>query len=569
MPRKLTQEEVLERFRAAHGDRYDYAVVVYVNSTKKVRVICQQHGPFEVQAGHHMKGTGCARCYFESQKLTRDDFISRSLDKHGDRYDYSLVPVPFPGSQAKITIKCRVHDDEFEQNANAHMDGHVGCMECRSEIGRGSKNADGGRVTVSQATDDFISRAKEIHGDCYDYSKTVYRSLKEKITVRCPDHGPFRQDPGNHLKGQGCVRCANEKRGEGSLKAKCKELGLDHWRVQKRVLSGMPEERALREGYVRADRETATAVTVHDVFYPNIEEACRQLQPKASPTTVARWIREGLTPEEAFARDPKPGFQSGAIYRVTQISTGRAYIGQTVQTIDERWASHVQQAGKKSILGEQSLHEAIREFGMEDFEIEQIDTADSPKELARLEKEWIKHIGTLFPEGFNLNKGGSTGGSLKKPCNVDEKRFESQKAAIAYIAETRGISKAAAAKRVQKGRLDVKTPAERGQSRVKTKEYKAWSGMKDAVSSASKYFLPGVDLHPAWKADFDVWLEDVGMAPSPAHRFVRIDKRRGFVPGNCAWMTPKEDAVARKASGQTLFNGVTPRHVRNASRKAR
>ncbi|TFL16039.1 GIY-YIG nuclease family protein [Jannaschia formosa] len=567
MPRKLTQEDVLGRFRSAHGDRYDYSQTAYVNSGEKVTVICREHGPFHVLAGHHMKGTGCRKCYFDSQKITREDFIKRSQAHHGERYDYGLVPDPFPGTQAKVSIRCREHACEFEQDVSAHMGGHTGCMECRSEIGRGSKNAHGERITVAEATALFVERAREAHGDRYDYSGTVYRSLRDPVTIHCPDHGPFHHDPANHLRGKGCKICANEAKGKGSLKERCKELGLNYWRIQKRVLAGMPEERALREGFVRADRETATALTVHGTFYPNIEEACRQLQPKASPTTIARWVREGLSPEEAFNRDPKPGFAGGTIYKVTQLSTGRSYIGQTVQKLDDRWASHVQQARNESISSDASLHHAIREFCADDFEIEQIDVADSPETLRRLEREWIDRFQTLAPDGFNLNRGGSTGGSLKKPCDVDGKRFESQKAAIKYVMETRNISRSAAAKRLQMGKLDVKAPAKKGESRVKTKEYKAWSGMKDAVSPRSKYFLPGVDLHPAWRADFDVWLKDVGMAPSPRHRFVRIDKRQGFVPANCAWMTPKEDMEARKASGMTLFNGVKPLHVRNCENR--
>ena len=33
--------------------------------------------------------------------------------------------------------------------------------------------------------DDFISKAKEIHGDKYDYSKVVYKNNKTKVTILC------------------------------------------------------------------------------------------------------------------------------------------------------------------------------------------------------------------------------------------------------------------------------------------------------------------------------------------------------------------------------------------------
>ncbi|WP_275570003.1 GIY-YIG nuclease family protein [Psychromarinibacter sediminicola] len=323
----------------------------------------------------------------------------------------------------------------------------------------------------------------------------------------------------------------------------------------------MSREKALQHGYVRGQKNTATAITVHGIRYPNIAEAVRELKPKASATSILRWIRKGMSPEDAFAKDPKPGFANGIIYKVTQLSTGRLYVGQTVMELDDRWQKHCEDADKGTISSEDSLHHAMRESGKGDFRIEPIAKTNRPGELGALEIRWIDKLRTLYPDGFNLNRGGSSGGSLKQPVDIDGKRFDSHGAGVKYISETRGISISAAKKRLEKGRIDVKKPAKPGESRVKSKEYKAWSLLKDYTSPASKAYLPGVDVHPAWREDFDVWLGEVGTAPTPQHRFVRIDKRLGFVPGNCAWMTSKEDTSARLRSGQKLFNGVQPRHV--------
>ena len=51
MPKKLTQDEILEAFTRIHGARYDYSLVRYANSTAKVTVICREHGAFDVTAG--------------------------------------------------------------------------------------------------------------------------------------------------------------------------------------------------------------------------------------------------------------------------------------------------------------------------------------------------------------------------------------------------------------------------------------------------------------------------------------------------------------------------------------
>ena len=44
-------------------------------------------------------------------------------------------------------------------------------------------------------TIDFIIRAKEVHGDKYDYSKVEYVNNKTKVCIICPEHGEFWQRP--------------------------------------------------------------------------------------------------------------------------------------------------------------------------------------------------------------------------------------------------------------------------------------------------------------------------------------------------------------------------------------
>lgn len=56
-------------------------------------------------------------------------------------------------------------------------------------------------------TQQFIEKARKVHGDFYDYSKVDYQGNKIKITIICPIHGEFQQAPHNHLNGQGCPKC--------------------------------------------------------------------------------------------------------------------------------------------------------------------------------------------------------------------------------------------------------------------------------------------------------------------------------------------------------------------------
>ena len=68
-------------------------------------------------------------------------------------------------------------------------------------------------------TEEFIARAKEVHGDKYDYSKSKITKMVDKIEIICIDHGSFWQAPITHKQGVGCPNCANESRhGHGLTK---------------------------------------------------------------------------------------------------------------------------------------------------------------------------------------------------------------------------------------------------------------------------------------------------------------------------------------------------------------
>ena len=56
-------------------------------------------------------------------------------------------------------------------------------------------------------TEDFIQKAHEVHGDKYDYTKSIYTKRHEKLIITCPVHGDFVQEAGAHLCGQGCPKC--------------------------------------------------------------------------------------------------------------------------------------------------------------------------------------------------------------------------------------------------------------------------------------------------------------------------------------------------------------------------
>ena len=60
-------------------------------------------------------------------------------------------------------------------------------------------------------TEQFIEKARMVHGDKYDYSNTDYKMAKEKVCIICPKHGEFWQTANSHLSGHGCKKCSIEE----------------------------------------------------------------------------------------------------------------------------------------------------------------------------------------------------------------------------------------------------------------------------------------------------------------------------------------------------------------------
>lgn len=64
-------------------------------------------------------------------------------------------------------------------------------------------------MTQVSKTNLFISKAKKIHGERYDYSIVDYINAKTKIKIICKTHGEFLQTPSNHLSNYNCQKCSN------------------------------------------------------------------------------------------------------------------------------------------------------------------------------------------------------------------------------------------------------------------------------------------------------------------------------------------------------------------------
>src|SRR5690606_19306523 len=95
------------------------------------------------------------------------------------------------GSKEKVCIICPEHGDFF-QTPDSHLNGQR-CPKCSN--------------VHKYNTEEWVEKILKVHGNKYDYSKTIYVNNSTKICIICKEHGEFWQTPANHLKGKNCPRC--------------------------------------------------------------------------------------------------------------------------------------------------------------------------------------------------------------------------------------------------------------------------------------------------------------------------------------------------------------------------
>ena len=127
---RLTQDDFVKMSSIKHNNKYTYNNFIYTKNICRSFVTCPVHGDYLQRAADHLAGCGCNQCEVDAladrTRLTREQFIERAVDTHGDRYDYSKVV--YKNTISAVTIICKYHG-EFDQSASGHLGGK-GCPTC-------------------------------------------------------------------------------------------------------------------------------------------------------------------------------------------------------------------------------------------------------------------------------------------------------------------------------------------------------------------------------------------------------------------------------------------------------
>lgn len=199
---KRTKEDFVFEANKVHDGLYSYNTFDYKDMHTKGEIYCTKHKLyFQMTPQHHISGQGCPKCRYEktskSKSLGTERFVEKAKTIHGDKYDYSKVEYVNYGTNVKLI--CPKHG-EFNILPLNHLFKHKpqGCPKCGIE-----------KCAVARSFDnnEFIRRARNVHGDRYNYSNVEYYRSDGKLKIICPIHGEFKQIARNHLQGQGCPKC--------------------------------------------------------------------------------------------------------------------------------------------------------------------------------------------------------------------------------------------------------------------------------------------------------------------------------------------------------------------------
>lgn len=138
-------------------------------------------------------------------------------------------------------------------------------------------------------TEDFVKKAKTLHGNSFDYSLVEYKKYKTKIEIICNSHGKFYQTPSDHLQGAGCPYCKAEKQSRST------RLTTEQFVVNARNIHGSLYDYS-RVNYVNSQTKVDIVCKEHGSFWqtPNNHLSQTHKCPKCSTGNISNlekmWI---------------------------------------------------------------------------------------------------------------------------------------------------------------------------------------------------------------------------------------------------------------------------------------
>lgn len=201
---KVSLKEFRNRLDSVFNGRITFKDEDWLGYRENMDFFCTEHGErFSRQPALLLRTTGCSVCRKQRGKYkskSKEKFLKEVAEVHGDRFDYSNAE--FKSYTDKVEIKCVKHSEVFWQSPSKHVFSQGGCPSCKLEtIASHHKHS----------KEEFVAKAREVHGDKYNYSEVEYVNCDTNVKIYCKRHKDyFMQTPYSHTRGSSCPKCSIE-----------------------------------------------------------------------------------------------------------------------------------------------------------------------------------------------------------------------------------------------------------------------------------------------------------------------------------------------------------------------
>jgi hypothetical protein len=120
---KSNTKEFIEKSKQIHNDKYDYSKVDYKNVSDKVIIICPTHGDFIQTPNTHLCGAGCQKCANKMYIFTNSDFIEKAKILHGNKYNYDMINYTKMSEKVIILCPIHKEFEQTPSNHITHKQG--------------------------------------------------------------------------------------------------------------------------------------------------------------------------------------------------------------------------------------------------------------------------------------------------------------------------------------------------------------------------------------------------------------------------------------------------------------
>lgn len=283
--------------------------------------------------------------------------------------------------------------------------------------------------------------------------------------------------------------------------------------------------------------------------FPSIVRFLKAIGKDEMKSAVHGRLKAGWNLDDAVIEPVSVG--PGRIYRLASRTTNKAYVGLTTTSLRMRWSYHVRNA----LRGAQGpLAAAIRQFGVEYFDLEVLEEVSEDNLLSAREVYWINKLKTLEPDGYNRLTGGQVGGSWGRRTEYEGRRFSSLKKAAATLAAERNVPEHIAATRIVKGLPIPARPraVQRHPDAVRNSPFNDLWRIHKCLWNRVKNGKTAGPVDPIW-LDFDRFKSDVLPVRTAGTRLFPRDLDRPLGPDNFCWTDRK--AIIAATQGRKIVAG--------------